>query len=53
MLEAGLLDPDMIFHFGSGIGPVWSWRIIKPFAECIRALTNRPYYMRGFEHYAD
>ena len=33
MLEAGLLDPNMIFHFGSGISPVWSWRIIKPFAR--------------------
>ena len=51
MFKAGLLDPEMVHHFGSGIGVLWSWKAVEPYALDRRASMNRSDYMEGFEYY--
>ncbi|MHA2433326.1 MAG: DUF4760 domain-containing protein [Candidatus Thorarchaeota archaeon] len=53
MLKSGLLDPEMIFHFGYGIGPISTWQRWKPYIEWTRERWNAPDYLAGFEYYAN
>jgi hypothetical protein len=51
MFKAGLLDPEMVHHFGSGTGVLWSWKAVESYALDLRVRSNRPDYMEGFEYY--
>lgn len=53
MLRSGLLEPEMIFHFGTGIGPIMSWKRWKPYIIWLREQMNSHDYLAGFEHYAN
>ena len=53
MLKSGLLDPELIFHFGVGTGPIMSWKKWKPYILWTRERMNAPDYMAGFEYYAN
>ncbi|MFC1802686.1 hypothetical protein ACFL0D_01840 [Thermoproteota archaeon] len=53
MIKAGLLDPEMVHHFGSGVGAIWSWNNIEPWVMFSRVNSNQPDFMEGFEYYVD
>ena len=53
MIKSGLLDPEMIFHFGIGTGPIMTWKRWKPYIEWMRERMNAPDYLAGVEIYAN
>jgi hypothetical protein len=53
MLKSGLLDPEMIVHFGTGAGPIMTWKRWKPYILWLREQMNFPDYLAGFEYYAN
>jgi len=53
MLKSGLLEPEIIFHFGTGIGPILTWEKWKPYILYLREQMNSHDYLAGFEYYAN
>jgi hypothetical protein len=54
LLEAGLVDPEMIYKFGAGgWGPINTWDKWRSYVLVVREEWGVPDYMMGFEFYAD
>jgi hypothetical protein len=53
MLKTGLLDPKLIVHFGTGAGPIHTWKRWEPFILWMRERMNAPDYLSGFEYFAN
>ena len=54
LLEAGLVDPEMIYKFGAGgRGPIRDWETWSPYINYIRKTRDVPDYLNGFEYYAN
>jgi hypothetical protein len=53
MLKSGLLEPEMIVHFGTGAGPIHTWKRWEPYILWMREQMNAPDYLVGFEYYVD